>query len=50
MNSRSPTSDQHLTDRHSRQSVMIFAWVAREERNKIIKEAYSDHLGEQKTL
>ena len=27
INSRSPTSDQHLSDRHSRQSVMISAWV-----------------------
>ena len=27
INSRSPTFDQHLTDRHSRQSDMILAWV-----------------------
>ena len=27
INSRSPTSDQHLTDRQSRQSVMFSAWV-----------------------
>ena len=26
INSRSPTSDQHLTDRHNRQSVIISAW------------------------
>ena len=27
INSRFPTLEQHLTDRHSRQSVMISAWV-----------------------